>query len=96
MCLLSRRHGFDLWVGKIPWRRKWQPTPVFLPEKSHGQRSLAVYSPWGGTTVGHNLMTRQQLAFRILVPEPGINLSPMRCKVDSQPLDHQSQTLTFN
>ena len=34
-------------VGKIPWRRKWQPTPVFLPEKSHGQRSLVDYSPWG-------------------------------------------------
>ena len=38
---------FDPWVGKIPGRRKWQPTPVFLPEKSHGQRSLAGYSPWG-------------------------------------------------
>ena len=33
--------------GKIPWRRKWQPTPVFLPGASHGQRSLAGYSPWG-------------------------------------------------
>jgi len=32
---------------EIPWRRKWQPTPVFLPGKSHGQRSLASYSPWG-------------------------------------------------
>ena len=42
------RCGFDLWVGKIPWRRKWQPTPVFLPGESHGQRSLAGYSPWGG------------------------------------------------
>ena len=41
------RPEFDPWVGKIPWRRKWQPTPVFLPEKSHRQRSLAVYSPWG-------------------------------------------------
>ena len=39
--------GFDPWVGKIPWRRAWQPTPVFLPEKSHGQKSLAGYSPWG-------------------------------------------------
>ena len=39
--------GFSLRVGKIPWRRKWQPTPVFLPRKSHGQRSLAGYSPWG-------------------------------------------------
>ena len=34
-------------VGKIPWRRKWQPTPVFLPGESHGQRNLAGYSPWG-------------------------------------------------
>ena len=38
-----RRHRFSPWVQKIPWRRKWQPTPVFLPEKSHGQRSLAGY-----------------------------------------------------
>ena len=34
------RCGFDPWVGKIPWRRTWQPTPVFLPGASHGQRSL--------------------------------------------------------
>ena len=39
--------GFDPWVGKIPWRRKWQPTPVFLLGESHGQRSLAGYSPRG-------------------------------------------------
>ena len=38
---------FDPWVGKIPWRRKWQAAPVFLLEKFHGQRSLVVYSPWG-------------------------------------------------
>ena len=36
----------DFGVWKIPWRRKWQPTPVFLPGKSHGQRRLVVYSPW--------------------------------------------------
>ena len=41
-----RRCGFNPLVGKIPWRRKWQPIPVFLPGKSHGQRSLAGYSPW--------------------------------------------------
>ena len=41
--------GFDPWVGKIPWRRTWQPTPVSLPGESHGQRSLAGYSPWGRT-----------------------------------------------
>ena len=42
-----RRHGFDPWVGKMPWRRKWQLTPVFLPGKFHGQRSLVGNSPWG-------------------------------------------------
>jgi len=41
-----RRHGFDTWVRKISWREKWQPTPVFLPGESHGQRNLAGYSPW--------------------------------------------------
>ena len=35
------------WVGKVSWRRKWQPTPVLLPGKSHGQRSMVGYSPWG-------------------------------------------------
>ena len=42
-----RRHGFNPWIRKIPWRRKWQPTPVLLPGKSHGWRSLVGYSPWG-------------------------------------------------
>ena len=45
--LQLRRCSFDPWVGKIPWRRAWQATSVFLPGKSHGQRSLAGYSPWG-------------------------------------------------
>ena len=51
--------GFDLWVGKIPWRRKWQPTPRFLPGKFHGQRSLAGYNPWGYKRVRHDLATKQ-------------------------------------
>ena len=42
-----RRCGFDTWVRKIPWRRKWHPTPVFLQGKAHGQGSLEGYSPWG-------------------------------------------------
>ena len=44
-----RRHRlrFDPWVEKIPWRRVWQPTPVFLPGESHGPRSLVGYGPWG-------------------------------------------------
>ena len=47
-CGKSRRRRFDPWVWKIPWRRKWQCAPVFLPGESHGQRSLAGYSPWSG------------------------------------------------
>ena len=42
-----KRCGFNPWIRKIPWRRKWQPTPVILPGKSPGQRSLAGYNPWG-------------------------------------------------
>ena len=41
------RCAFDPWVGNIPWRRKWQPTPVLLTRKSCGRRSLVGYSPWG-------------------------------------------------
>ena len=51
-----RRDGFDPWVGKIPWRRKWQPAPVSLPGKSHGQRNLVGCSPWGHKELG---MTEQ-------------------------------------
>ena len=43
----DKRHGFDPWVRKIPWSRKWQPTPVFLPGNFRDQRSLVGYSPWG-------------------------------------------------
>jgi len=42
-CRRCKGGRFDPWVGKIPWRRKCQPTPVFLPEESHGQRSLVGY-----------------------------------------------------
>ena len=46
-CRRHKRCRFDPWVGKIPWRRAWQPTPVFLPGESHGQRRLAGYRPRG-------------------------------------------------
>ena len=45
--LQCSRHEFDPWVGKIPWRRKWKPTPVLMAEKFHGWRTLVGYSPWG-------------------------------------------------
>ena len=48
-CRRDKRLGFDPWVGKIPWRRAQQPTPVFLPGESRGQRSLAGCSPWRRT-----------------------------------------------
>ena len=48
------RPGFDPWVGKMPWKREWPPTPVFLPGESHGQRGLAGYSPWGSQRVRHD------------------------------------------
>ena len=46
LCLQCGRPMFDPWVGKIPWRRKWRPTPVILPGESHGWGSLVGYSPW--------------------------------------------------
>ena len=56
------RHWFDPWVGKILWRREWQPTPVFLPGESHGQRSLVrkswTWLKWHHTHT-HNKMLRQ-------------------------------------
>ena len=56
---------FAPWVRKMPWRRKWQPTAVFLPGKCHGQRGLVDYSPWGLKRVGHDLMTKQNQLLRL-------------------------------
>ena len=54
----------ETWVQSLgwedPWRRRWQPTPVFLPGESQGQKSLVGYSPWGHKRVGHGLATKQQ------------------------------------
>ena len=58
-----RRPGFSPRVGKIPWRRKWQPTVVLLPEKPRGQRSLVGYSPRGHIRVVQDLVTKQQFSF---------------------------------
>ena len=46
-CRRCKKCGLDTWVGKIPWNRNWQPTPVFTPGESHGQKNLAGYSSWG-------------------------------------------------
>ena len=57
-----KRLRFDPWVGKIPWRRQWQPTPVFLPGKSHRQRSLVGYSLRGCKGLG--------MTYRLCIPSP--------------------------
>ena len=70
----ARKPGFDPWVGKIPWRRKRQPTPVFLPGKSHGQKSLAGCSPRCHKGVGHDLATKQQPGYFLTL----ISISQMK------------------
>ena len=57
LCNQTWRCRFDPWVGKFPWSRKWQPTPVFLPGKFHGHKSLAGYSPWGSQRIGYDWAT---------------------------------------
>ena len=61
-CRTCKRHSFNPWVGMIPWNRKWQPTPVFLPGECYRQRSLVGYSPWhhkeSDTTVQMSMHTQ--------------------------------------
>ena len=73
---VGKRHGFDPWVGKIPWRRAWKPTPVFLSGASHGQRNQAGYSPWGCRvdTTEHSIGVEIRLRSRIWAYSPGLSL----------------------
>ena len=59
-CRRCRRHGFNPWVGKIPWSRKWQLIPGILPGKSHGQRSLMGHIPRGSQKVRYDLRSKPQ------------------------------------
>ena len=59
--IIDLLHRFNPWVGKITWRSKWQPTPVFLLGKFHVQRNLTGYSPWHHKRDGHDLAGKQQL-----------------------------------
>ena len=61
-CRRHKRCGFDPWVRKIPWRRKWQPIPLFLPGESYGQENLADYSPWGCKELDTTERTEQSTA----------------------------------
>ena len=62
-CWRHKRPEFDPWVGKFPWREKCRPTPVFLPEESHGQRSLAGYGPGGLKELDTTEVTEQSVVF---------------------------------
>ena len=62
------------WVRKISWRRKWQLSPVFLPGKVYGQRSLENYSPWGRKRVGHDLVTNKNNTCYYLVFKSSLSL----------------------
>ena len=63
------RHRFNPWVGKIPWKKKWHPTPVFLPGKSHGQRKLAGNSLQGSNRVGNDLVTKNNIYYHTILIE---------------------------
>ena len=71
-----RKHRFNPWVRKVPCRWKWQPTPLFLPVKTHGQRSLWSYNPWDHKRIGHNLLTKQQQQKILLVTQLMIDKYP--------------------
>ena len=77
-CRRHKRHRFDPWIRKIPWWRAWQPTPVFLIGKFHGQRSLGGYSPWGckESDTTKQLSMHTHAAWKILVPRPGTEPMP--------------------
>ena len=63
LCRRHKRPGFDPWTGKILWRRKWAPTPLFLPGELHGQRSLAGGSPWCGRVWAGTYLTPACICF---------------------------------
>ena len=93
--LQCRRRGFDPWVGKIPWRRKWELSPVFLPEKSCGQKSLVGYSPQGlkesGMTAHTHTHTSHSYSLRSSgigkpVVQPSLSFVQERFSLKNNPL----------
>ena len=84
----SRRHkrlGLNSWVGKIPWSRKWQPDPVFLPGKFHGLSSLGGYSPWG---------CKESVQFSSVTQSCPTLCDPMNHSTPGLPVHHQLPEFT--
>ena len=68
-CRSQKRHRYNPWVWKTPWKRKWQPTPVFLPGKFHRQKSLADYGPWGHSQIWLKWLRMDRQNFVIIDPK---------------------------
>ena len=87
-----RRPGFDPWAGKIPWRRAWQPTLIFSPGESHGQRSLVGYSPWvrreSDTT--ERSVAHQAPSVHGYSPGKNTGVGCHLCKINSKDLPHST------
>ena len=81
-----KNHRLDPWVGKIPWRRAWQPTPVFLSGESHGQRSLVGYSLWG-----YKELDMTEGLYILKEIRPGCSLEGMMLKLKLQYFGHLLQ-----
>ena len=88
-CRRHRSCEFYPWVRKIPWKRKWQPSPVFLPGESHGQRSLVSCSPWGPKELAttehacHNSTTKKKHYYLTCCVPPTVRHSHISEKVKS-------------
>ena len=87
--------GFNSWVGKIPWRVKWQPTPVFLLGESHGWRSLVGYGPRGCKASDTTERLQFHFHFTTLVVQLCLTLcDPMNCSTPGLPVHHQLPEFT--
>ena len=102
VCLQCRRPRFNPWVGKIPWRRAWQPTPVFLPGESQGQRKLSGYSPWGQKVSDmseqlstHMLSIKIQIRNSLILIQmtPGISLDIYFSMLPSKHIQSESEVI---
>ena len=85
-----KRCGFDPWIRKIPWRRKWQHTPVFFPGEFYGQRSLEGYSPWG--CKGSD--TTERLSMHTLVVPPIQRAAALFSDPETDVSQHNSRCYT--
>ena len=86
ICLHCRRPGFNPWVEKIPLRREWQPTPVFLPGKYHGQRGMLGYTPWH-CRIGHYWATDAFIHFSCHGGDQTEDSKDLNCRINTCPSD---------